>query len=810
MSGTSESIDEQAVQTDDRCHVIKVLQEQIHGLRFYKKDYEQMKKRCQIAEQAFKLREAEVKMKFEEIEEAMAKLTEENRQLKEQLTKHYRQAIQREEEVKQEENVFEGKYMKWKTKYHALEQAKPEAQEHMELEKTKMLLETCQKQNQDLESEKAVQREQIIKLTQILKANKDEIKESNRATLEASVISEKLRVENEHLKQQNEKLQTVTKQKNTLLKHSRAQRDKMNRSKAQQSSSSEIDEERKKVRAKDAEITKLTNQLELETVGRKKAEMTCKKMKKQNNVAVEKLQTTIKEVTEERDRLEKSLQESEESAASMSERIQDLEGEKKKLETSLTKAKQAAHKKKALENTVTEMQETIEKLQGSISSFESDSTAKEEELRNLLIRNWGGDAIGFHWSECIAMIGEKFASLKNSDGEIAKLQEAVKKLQKKNKALTSQIEARRKAILESNRSIEEGGEPVEHGGDDENITLPPQVIVKQLPDKFAGINKFRHSLVRRMNRLYFQMCDDVRELSQALIEKAAPKTEEEEEEEEENEDTGLSFSFRSCIYMVVMLHRWQQFKVKDPLDNNAILEYCGTAHRRPKSKLTNLVAKVQDTLAKLRQTRASNGLLTKANKELMEKIKKADADARKAREELLVETERKQRMSKDLERFETRFTEMIDPSKYDELQRQLDASLKERKKYEDQLVAMKVEMKNLIDSLDGGHCEMSDLQEQIITLTDENESYKQELQDLRGELSVTTAALKDRTRELLALERKIMKQKQKFVVVKDSIPMCAQPPKGDFGRGDGRFLSEAVRGGLTQIQARLLTNEPAI
>ena len=89
-----------------------------------------------------------------------------------------------------------------------------------------------------------------------------------------------------------------------------------------------------------------------------------------------------------------------------------------------------------------------------------------------------------------------------------------------------------------------------------------------------------------MNKLYFQMCDDMKELSRALIEPTRTKT---EEEEEKYEDTDLSFSFRSCISMVVMPHRCQKFNEKDPLDNSATLEYCGSSHRRQRWKLTNPV-----------------------------------------------------------------------------------------------------------------------------------------------------------------------------------------------------------------------------
>ena len=64
----------------------------------------------------------------------------------------------------------------------------------------------------------------------------------------------------------------MTRRKNTLLGHRRAQRDKQNKINriSQQTSSSEIEDERK-LKQKNAEITKLTNALELETTARKKA-----------------------------------------------------------------------------------------------------------------------------------------------------------------------------------------------------------------------------------------------------------------------------------------------------------------------------------------------------------------------------------------------------------------------------------------------------------------------------------------------------------------------------------------------------------
>jgi chromosome segregation ATPase len=126
---------------------------------------------------------------------------------------------------------------------------------------------------------------------------------------------------------------------------------------------------------------------------------------------------------------------------------------------------------------------------------------------------------------------------------------------------------------------------------------------------------------------------------------------------------------------------------------------------------------------------------------------------------------------------------------------------------------MKIEMKNLIDSLDGGQSQVSDLHGQLAGLTQENEEYRILIENLRRELNLAQSALKDRTKELLALERELMRQRKQVAVVKDTIPTEVKRAVGAIQpicEPDGRFLTESLRTGLSEMQLKLMKNAAVV
>jgi septal ring factor EnvC (AmiA/AmiB activator) len=156
-----------------------------------------------------------------------------------------------------------------------------------------------------------------------------------------------------------------------------------------------------------------------------------------------------------------------------------------------------------------------------------------------------------------------------------------------------------------------------------------------------------------------------------------------------------------------------------------------------------------------------------------------------------------------LQRMQEQLSGMVDPGVHESVRRQMDGAIRDRGR-----AVEEVELKNVIDSLDGGQRQVSDLHAQLADLTNENEELRGHIENLRRELTLAETALKDRNKELLALERELMRQRQIVAIVKDSIP--APPKRLPIGGPDGRFLTEALRTGLSEMQCRLLGNRAVI
>ena len=108
------------IQREDRCRVIKLLQEQVQSLLFYKSEYDQMKKRAEMAERLLEMRESEIKLKFDELEETFKILEDENQRLKAQLSKEFKKSMPDISINESSSQNTEENENKWKLKYKAL------------------------------------------------------------------------------------------------------------------------------------------------------------------------------------------------------------------------------------------------------------------------------------------------------------------------------------------------------------------------------------------------------------------------------------------------------------------------------------------------------------------------------------------------------------------------------------------------------------------------------------------------------------------------------------------------------------------
>jgi hypothetical protein len=753
------------IQADDRCHVIKALQEQAQEPVAHRSDYQQMERRALLAEQALSMRETEVKLKFEELEETFVDLDQENRQLRERIAALSRRSTNQSQSAPPK-SEYEQKAIKWKTKYRAPARTNAEMFEPSQSEPR---IEQLQRENEELQTVNRSQQEQIQKLTEHLRAARDSRPPRSEFTFQQQ--NKQLKAELESLRGENHKLQQEKSRQIALLKNNRQTdaRKKRKQQQIQAETASEIAAHRKRNQSKEGEITRLRNALGAETQQRRAMEKALQQMSRTRETAHGEFRASIKRLETENTALRRALSRHEHGNQSLASQLEILQSEKEDLETELTDADQTRPKKLALESSVAELTEVARELQNRVVSLESVNSEKVQELRNLLIQHFGGLALGYQWSDCVDFTNNAFSDLNELRSVCQSMGDRAQKLEKRNQRLKTQLAAQTRPEMPSARLLS-GPEP------------RPQ----EVSDSFGQFNSFRDSLSRQMSKLFFKMSADVAALSEP---DARP-------------------ILRPLILAVVMANRWRTFKRSDPIDSHSILNYA--VPRTTGSQLVHLRDRYSEVATQLKQETASNLLLTKANHDLELKDQQLEEDLRKCRDDLQQLATQKSELQEKLEAIEERSKLMIDRERFEAVHQQLHTANEGRQQTEEQLASMKTEMRNLIDSLDGGQYEMADLHGQIVLLAEENEEYRQLAEDLRHQLAVAKAALKDRTKELLALERELMKRKTKAVIIKDPIPTAAARKEEDGPMTSSRFFTTDIRSGLTRMQDELLRGDSLI
>ncbi|OHT06936.1 hypothetical protein TRFO_24893 [Tritrichomonas foetus] len=622
--------DENEIQWDDRCHVIKLLQEQVKNLMIYKTDFEQMKKRAEMAEQLLEMRESEVKLKFDEIEETFKTLEDENNRLKMQLAKEMKRTLP---EICLPENndSQKAKENKWKLKYKALARITngTERNDEVNIDSSSSLLKT---QLEELKCENEEKSKNIRKLSEELQKASSEAKQAKEAVAKSLKHIAKLEAENNSMKQEKSKLIESKRQKAALLNHSRVQQEKTNiaHKKIETHAKDELEEQKKKYINQQSEIIRISNLLDNETKAKKAAERKIVKMKKSHDAIAHKLQEQLQSLQSNNRKLQNEINETKNGKEKIVVELDHVKNEKDELEAQLVKAEKIRKRKEKLESTVVEMQKTIEHLQSSISSVESDSSAKVEELKNLMIKHWGGTALAFDWTDCLGCIEEKFSLVNAQEKMISTMQAKLSKLKKHNKKIHSDLMQN----METLSQIQSVSNPSELYSDD--TRNDPQIMVKEPNDPYKNFNLFRHALVRRMNKFYFENVSEIERLHKVITElqeqKDTPNSKSQttkDNADDVNQEEGIYVSFRSIILLTVITKRWVLFKKEDPVDKSAILDYAPSKSRNAPSKLATLTQKVQIIINKYRQVAAQTGILTKANQELTQKLQSAESEARK-------------------------------------------------------------------------------------------------------------------------------------------------------------------------------------
>ena len=271
---------------------------------------------------------------------------------------------------------------------------------------------------------------------------------------------------------------------------------------------------------------------------------------------------------------------------------------------------------------------------------------------------------------------------------------------------------------------------------------------------------------------------------------------------------------RSMVLMSVLLTRLKHFKRSDPLDNSIILEFVKKNEIPPRSPAKILSEKVDSLLEKVRTSTEMNTNLQSANDDLQDKIKKCLNKCK----ELQLKINELTKVNEDLQHS---FTELKSDktneqlTQYADLESRFQQKTKEYNEVDKQLKEMKIEMKRLISTVDEHHRNDEHLQSTIEDLTIDLEQLRQSNARLKQELDISQLSLKEKNREILALERRLLKQKAQVVVVKDQIPASYVPPqvqedssssvkKNDF------YMTDSLRNTLCQMQNRLMKSSEMI
>lgn len=775
---------EDPLQVDSRCRVIKILQENITNQTAENTDINNLKSQLLIMEQTYQMNEAQYKLQIDDLEYEVEQLRKENQKLKSTLAKNKELIIS----STVDESEMTKKYRKWKSKYRSLINNDPTFQNAAKIYQ----LESNIKSNQ-IESQKKV--DELAKLTneneklQIKNMQLSEEIRKIKSTIDNSnskVTSLQTQINN--LTTENKKLVNETRQKGNLLEFNRKMqaRDQKTSKEKEQSAKAQLKRKSEENINLQSELTRIKTIFDKEMKEKRTVVKKYNILKQRQDEVADELNKQIDLLKTENESLIKELDEVRDSIASLDNEVTTLKSEKTVSEIKLRKAEKLKEHNMKLTQAISDMQGTIDHLHSSISSIESDSAAKTEQLRSLLIKHYAGVDPTMEWEEIIKYINNLIMEFKQTIVENSNLSKQLKKATRNNSILKAQSENNTESIMKRNEELEEKilqlKQQIKTFESDKKSTSKgfPRIIRKKIDYGFSNYYNAVQTMLAKLNGTNYY-----------------PNT------------------MRSMILMSILLTRLKHFKKLDPCDNSVIIEFVKKSEIPPKSPPKVLSEKVDLLIEQVKNSTEMNTNLQNSNNDLQDKIKKCLSkcnDLQLTVNELTKANESLQHNFDELKSDKTN----LQLQQYSDLESKFQQKTKEYNEVDKQLNEMKIEMKRLISTVDEHHRNDEHLQSTIEDLTIDLEQLRQSNVRLKQELDIAHLSLKEKNREILALERRILKQKAQVVVVKDQIPASYVPPpqvqddsnnsikKNDF------YMTDSLRNTLCQMQNRLMKTSEMI
>ena len=773
---------------DGRCRVIKILQEQVSNQNNENGDYNKLKAQLVLVEQTLQMKEAEYKLQIDDLEYEIERLRKENEKLKETNFKQKMiNSVQLNIEGQPEDEITK-KYKKWKTKYHSLEKSDPSYQGQAKV----FHLESELKQK-DIDNQKKY--DEITKLTQKnIELNNKLMKLKEELTKTRSEIeglnSKNTKFQNviNNLNTEKKKIKEEAKQKATLLQHNRRMhsREEKQLKEKEQNVSQQLKSQRIVVLNQQNEINKLNATVEKEIKERKSIIKKFNKLKQANEEVIKKLNEQIETLKNENDDLKRDLEESRTSSNSLEDEVNALKSENGEMFNKLKRAAKLKEHNIQLAQTITEMQNTIENLHTSLSSIESDSSAKTEQVRSMLSKNYAGIDPSMEWGDILAYIDNVIVQSKIAQEENDTLTKQLKKTTKNFETLKEKSEDSINQLTSRN----------------EFLTRKLQEVKEQIKDLTEGQTNHRSIFCLSVRKKLYREFSLYYNTTQELLARF-------------NNVPYQQATMRNLILVSIFAVRFRHYKHDQPFDGSTILVFSGSKERNYQSPILDLRDKIDGLFNKIHEDAEIHDKLNEVNTEIQNNAKQYLAKIR----ELQQKYDDQIKINEDLKAKIYELNKALESSKSSSDYENLEAMLKKRNEdysnIERQFIEMKVEMKRLLSTIDVQQNEDHTLQANIEELTLEIEQVKQINSKLRQELEIAQAALRDKNREILALERRLIKQKSQVVVVKDQIPTGMVPPPQPQGDAiestkSNFYMTDSLRNSLALMQNRLMRKNEII
>lgn len=782
FNSDSEENDPSPVET--RCRVIKSLQEQLSNQTCQQNDLSRLKSQLLITEQACQMKEAEYKLRIDELEYELDKLKNENQNFKSSYLKNQAASLKCQD---LDDNAIVKKYKKWKTKFHTLVSAESSSQGAAKIYQ----LETDLK-SQKLESKRKT--DEIVKISdenhqlnlKILQLN-DEIKRCKSQLDALNSKNSSLQTQLNNLNSEKKKLVTEAKQKDTLLQYNRKihiRGEKATKEK-EQNANAQIKAKQKEMLELQDEMSKLKTTYDREMKEKKLMQKKFNTLKQQQDDLSQELNEQIESLKASNDDLSKKLEETQSSLASADEEISSLKTENTHKDKQLRKAEKVKENNIKLTQVVNEMQTTIENLQSSVSSFESDASAKTEQIRGLLTKNYAGIDQSMEWGEIIKYIDNIIQQLKSKIEENEALLKQLKKASKIQESVKSQFD-------ESTIKLTKRCEDLER----QLKQCKDQLHVYQMKEKDSK-SIFNHAIRRKVDLGFYMATNAIEEMRAKL-----------------NGTIYYPVTMRTVSLAAIFAIRFLHYKNSIPYDGSTILEFARRNEIVGKTSLSLFQDEFDAFVAKDQRVDQMNTELKNSNAELQEKIKKLTNKCQELGAKIVENERTKEELQNRNNELKSLRDNIITKADYAELENKYKQKENECVELDKQMLELKIEMKRLLSTVDDHHREDANYQTTIDNLTIQLEQFKQANARLRQELNIAQTSLREKNREILAIERKLLKQKAQVVVVKDQIPTSALPPplpvEITLEKKNNFYMTDSLRTSLAQMQNRLMKNSEMI